>query len=63
MHRALLAYKGYVYSYDIDREDDNIKIYHLAIPINEDLEIMLDACPYTKMTQDVFNKLVDSLKK
>lgn len=53
-----IEHKGYTYSFEEEDDGDCRKIFHTAIDPSGN-EISIGISPYTKMTQDLFEMLVE----
>jgi hypothetical protein len=53
-----MKYKGYAYSFELDCDGDCTKILH-DCTAPDGSRIVLDFCPNTEMTEEVFHKLVE----
>jgi len=54
-----IQYKGYKYDDYVDREDDNIKIFHDCISPEGKTRVSMDYSPYFHMTQEAFELFID----
>jgi hypothetical protein len=54
-----IEYKGFSYQFEMDYEEDNMKIFHESVDQNGK-RILMDFSPYYQMTQHTFELWVES---